>query len=303
MLAYAFPGQGSQYPGMGKSLLEAYPEVEDVLRRADGILGRPISRLLFDATEEELRRTRNTHPAIFLYSAALYEAVRSVRPPDVVLGHSLGEFAALYAAGVLDFRSALNLVVERGRIIEENTRREGSMVALIGENVLRFAEEVLNAIRSKTLVIANYNSPRQVVISGYKVEVDRALEMLHRKARRLGAHLRAIRLRISFASHSPAVEEASERFASLLDGVKFGRPRVPVILGTTGKATMDEEEIRAALRVQLHSSVRFVDMIDEALRIGVREVWEVGPGKVLSSLIRQITDRVRVRPLDPSNQR
>jgi len=221
MLAYAFPGQGSQYAGMGRLLVQRYPEAEETLIRAERISGRSLRHLLYDLADEELKRTENTHPAVFLYEAALYDVLKRKTGPDVVMGHSLGELAALYAAGVLDFETALSLVLERGRIIVEDSGREGGMVALIGENVLNLAEEVLKRITSVGVVISNYNSPKQIVLSGRRVELDRVVDFIERQARRMRARIRAVKLKISFASHSPLVEGASNRLARILDGVKF----------------------------------------------------------------------------------
>ena len=299
MLAYAFPGQGSQYTGMGRILVRRYPEAEETLVRAEKISGRPLRHLLYDLSDEELKRTENTHPAVFLYEAALYDVLKRDTSPDVVFGHSLGELAALYAAGVLDFETALSLVLERGRIIVEDSGREGGMVALIGENVLSLAEEVLKRLTSVGVVISNYNSPKQIVLSGHRVELDKVVDFIEKQARRMRARIRAVRLKISFASHSPLVEGASNRLARILEGVRFRDPVVPIVMNTTGKVALTASDVKRAVVRQLSSPVRFVDMVREAVGIGVREAWEVGPGRVLSGLISQITDRIRAVPMDP----
>jgi len=279
--------------------MEIYPETISTIRKAEEISGSPVSYLLQEADEEELGKAENTHPALFVYSVALYEIAKKHATPDVVFGHSLGEFAALYAAGVLDFETALKLVMERGRLISKGIRKEGRMVALIGENVLRFAEEVLKIVRSKTLTIANYNSPKQVVISGHSIEVEKAVEFLQKKTRRLGARLRAIRLKVSFASHSPVVEEVAKRFANYIDDMRFFEPKTPIIMGTTGKIARSSNEIREILKIQMARSVRFTDVIREALRLGVVKMWEIGPKRVLSSLVAQITDHIETLAFDP----
>ncbi len=293
MLAYAFPGQGSQYSGMGKLLLERYPEAEETLKLADSITGLNLSRLLLEASEEELKDTINTQPAIFLYSAALYEVLRRKRPPDVVFGHSLGELTALYAAGVFDFATALNLVIERGRLMGRSG--SGTMLAVVGADARNVAEEVLKEGNFTTLTIANYNSPKQVVLSGTEEEVGRAKELLKGKGRRL----RLVPLKVGAAFHSPLMERAAEEFAKVLEGVSFGEPRVPVIMNSTGKVARTAEEVKEALIVQLRSPVRFVEMVEEAVRMGVGEALEVGPGRVLCGLIYQITDRISCHPQDP----
>lgn len=296
MLAYAFPGQGSQYAGMGKVLLERYPEAEDTFRLADSITGLNLSALLTEASEEELRDTINTQPAIFLYSAALYHILEKSRPPEVVFGHSLGEFSALYAAGVFDFATALNLVIERGRLMGRSGG--GTMLAVVGSGARDLAEEVLKGGFS-TLVIANYNSPKQVVLSGSEEEVSKAGELLKKLMVDRGKRLRLVPLKVGAAFHSPLMDTAAKEFARLLDEVPFRDPKVPVIMNATGKVAKTSEEVKEALRVQLRSSVRFTDMIAEAVAVGVSEVWEVGPGRVLCGLIYQTTDRITCRPQDP----
>jgi len=301
VLAYAFPGQGSQYSGMGRLLLETYPEAERTLRLADEVAGFPISRLLLDASEEELRRTENTQPAIFLYSAALYDALGETSPPEVVFGHSLGEFSALYAAGVFDFATALHLVLKRGEIM--GRAAGGGMVAIVGEGALKWARRVIEEGKHSTLVIANYNSPKQVVISGAKEEIDRALKDLREITRSEGIRLRLVPLKVGAAFHSPMMEEAAREFKEVLERVKFNDPKVPVIMNSTGRVARTAREVREALHVQLRSPVRFTDMIDEALSLGVDTVWEVGPGRVLCGLIRQTTDAISCEPKDPKYAR
>ena len=294
MLAYAFPGQGSQYSGMGKVLVEAYPEAERVFEEAEEITGMDLKGLLMEATDEELKDTRNTQPAIFLHSVALYEVLKKRRPPDVVFGHSLGEFSALYAAGVFDFGTALNLVVQRGRIMAETGG--GSMLAVIGEGALDVSESLLRSHGFKTLVIANYNSPKQVVLSGSREEVEEAMRLLREDA---GRRLRLVPLKVSAAFHSPLMERASMEFAEVLEGVEFGDPTIPIIMNSTGRVARTRHEVKSALLKQLRSSVRFVSMVQEAVGMGVDEVWEVGPGKVLCGLIRQCTNTITCSAMDP----
>ena len=278
---------------MGKVLLERYPEAEETFKLADSITGLNLSALLTEASEEELRDTINTQPAIFLHSAALYHILRKRRPPEVVFGHSLGEFSALYAAGVFDFATALNLVIERGRLMGRSGG--GTMLAVVGSGAREMAEEALREGNFSTLVIANYNSPKQVVLSGEEGEIERVREVLKGKGKRL----RLIPLKVGAAFHSPLMETAAREFARLLDEVPFRDPKIPVIMNATGKVARTAEEVREALRVQLRSSVRFTAMVAEAVSLGVSEVWEVGPGRVLCGLIYQTTDRITCHPQDP----
>ncbi|NPB03422.1 MAG: ACP S-malonyltransferase [Thermotogae bacterium] len=297
MLGYAFPGQGSQYSGMGKVLLERYPEADETFKLAESITGLPLSKLLIEASDEELKDTINTQPAIFLHSVALYRILKERRPPQVVFGHSLGEFAALYAAGVFDFATALNLVIERGRIMGKAGR--GKMLAVIGSNAQTIAEEVLSEGSFPNTVIANYNSPKQVVLSGTADEIETIHTLLKEMVRSRGIRLRLVPLKVGAAFHSPLMEGAAEEFGRILEKVRFREPHIPVIMNSTGQAATTSQEIKRALMVQMRSPVLFVDMVREAMRMGVDYVLEVGPGRVLCGLIHQITDRISCQPTDP----
>lgn len=288
MRGFAFPGQGSQYVGMGKVLYEKYDFIRKLYDYADKISGKPIKKLSFFGPETELVKTENTQPAIFVYSASLLELVkREGVSYEVVFGHSLGEFTALYSAGVFTFEETLKLVVKRGELMGK--ARGGKMAAIIGKNASDISEKILSEIGVKKTVIANINSPLQVVISGEENEVDRVISFL--KERYKG--LRVIPLKVSTAFHSPLMDSAAKEFAKVLENVRFSEPKVPVIMNSTGKVARNSKEIYEALRVQLRSSVKFVDMINTALDMGVNEVWEVGPKKVLCGLISQITDKIK----------
>jgi [acyl-carrier-protein] S-malonyltransferase len=288
MRAFAFPGQGSQYVGMGLGIYERYDFVREIYEEAERISGKPIKKLSFEGPEEDLTRTENTQPAIFVYSVALLEVLkRKGIEADVVFGHSLGEFSALYSAGVFSFETTLKLVVKRGELM--GRAKGGKMVAVIGKDAYKRAEEVMKELNPQKTVIANINSPLQVVISGDEREVDEIVERIKNMAK----DLRLIPLKVSTAFHSPLMDEASTEFSEILENVEFMEPRVPIIMNSTGKLAKSSKEVYNALKVQLRSPVLFVDMINTAIELGVDEAWEVGPKKVLCGLISQITDKIK----------
>jgi len=288
MRAFAFPGQGSQYVGMGLKIYEMYDFVREIYDEAERISGKPIRKLSFEGPEEDLTRTENTQPAIFVYSVALLEVLkRKGIEADVVFGHSLGEFSALYSAGVFSFETTLKLVVKRGELM--GRAKGGKMVAVIGKDAYKRAEEVMKELNPQKTVIANINSPLQVVISGDEREVDEIVERIKSMAK----DLRLIPLKVSTAFHSPLMDEASTEFSKILENVEFMEPKVPIIMNSTGKIAKSSKEVYNALKVQLRSPVLFVDMINTAIELGVDEAWEVGPKKVLCGLISQITDKIK----------
>ncbi len=288
MRAFAFPGQGSQYVGMGLGIYERYDFVREIYDEAERISGKPIKKLSFEGPEEDLTRTENTQPAIFVYSVALLEVLkRKGIEADVVFGHSLGEFSAFYSAGIFSFETTLNLVVKRGELM--GRAKGGKMVAVIGKDAYKRAEEVMKELNPQKTVIANINSPLQVVISGDEREVDEIVERIKSMAK----DLRLIPLKVSTAFHSPLMDEASTEFSKILESVEFVEPKVPIIMNSTGKIAKSSKEVYNALKVQLRSPVLFVDMIKTAIELGVDEAWEVGPKKVLCGLISQITDKIK----------
>jgi malonyl CoA-acyl carrier protein transacylase len=288
MRAFAFPGQGSQYVGMGLGIYERYDFVREIYEEAERISGKPIKKLSFEGPEEDLTKTENTQPAIFVYSVALLEVLkRKGIEADVVFGHSLGEFSALYSAGVFSFETTLKLVVKRGELM--GRAKGGKMVAVIGKDAYKRAEEVMKELNPQKTVIANINSPLQVVISGDEREVDEIVERIKSMAK----DLRLIPLKVSTAFHSPLMDEAAREFSEILENVEFMEPKVPIIMNSTGKLAKNSKEVYNALKVQLRSPVLFVDMINTAIELGVDEAWEVGPKKVLCVLISQITDKIK----------
>jgi [acyl-carrier-protein] S-malonyltransferase len=290
--AFVFPGQGSQYVGMGRDLYETYPEAKALFDEADGILGFPISKLCFEGPEEELSETINTQPTILAVSVALLQMLKSHQlSPTIVAGHSMGEYTALIAAGVLDFGDGLRLVRERGRVMQEaGERNPGGMAAVLGLEA-ETLDEICQVASQETdgiVQLANYNSPGQVVISGHKESLERALEL----ARERGAR-RVIPLAVSIASHSPLMRPAAESFASIVAQVDFQPPKVPVVANVTAAPITTVAEIRDELVKQLTSTVRWVESVQYIIAQGVTTFVEIGPKDVLAGLIRRIDKSVQ----------
>lgn len=300
-LAFVFPGQGSQYVGMGRALYETFPEAREVFEEADARLGYPLSRLCFEGPEDQLNDTFYTQPAILTVSVAAWRVwlARGGDPPDGVAGHSLGEFTALVAAGALSFPDALGLVQERGRLMKwAGEQQPGAMAAVIGlewETLEGICEEAARKT-GEVVVIANDNCPGQLVISGGKAAVARAGEL----ARSRGAK-RVVPLAVSIAAHSPLMAPAVEPFRQALAAVPFAPPKVPVF-GNVEARPLDgrPEALREELARQLVSPVRWTETIRRMAEEGMTCFIELGPKDVLSGLIRRIAPQARVlRVEDP----
>ncbi len=301
-IAFVFPGQGSQYVGMGRDLHEAYPKASAVFDKADEILGFPLSKLCFEGPKEELDDTINTQPALLTVSVALLRITSAELStgleldqlgPVTVAGHSMGEYTALVAAGALDFADGLKLVRERGRVMKEaGERNPGRMAAVIGLDagtLEGICQEASFQLPASIVQIANYNSPGQVVISGHKEALGRAVEL----AKKRGAR-RVIPLAVSIASHSPLMQSAAESFASIVAQIDFHQPRVPVVANVTAAPITTLAEIREELVEQLTSTVRWVESVQYMIAQGVTTFVEIGPKNVLTGLIKRISKEVRV---------
>lgn len=294
-LALVFPGQGSQYVGMGRDLWEAYPEARAVFDEADGILGFPVSELCFAGPQETLDDTINAQPAILTMSIAALRALeaRNRLEPSFVAGHSLGEYTALVTAGALDFADGLRLVRERGRLMKEaGERHPGAMAAIIGlddatvEEVCREASEQVGDL---SIVPANFNSPGQVVISGEREALEAAVEL----ARARGAK-RVIPLAVSVAGHSPLLQEAARGLERALESVPLRPAAIPVVANVTARPVTEPEEIKAGLVRQLTQPVQWVRSVEWMIAQGVSRFVEIGPKDVLAGLIRRINRGVQV---------
>jgi len=285
--AFVFPGQGSQYVGMGRGLYETYPEARALFDEADEILNFPLSALCFEGPKEELNDTINTQPALLTVSVALLRILELSQPnPAAVAGHSMGEYTALVAAGALNFAAGLKLVRERGRVMKEaGEHNPGGMAAVLGLGA-EALDEICQVASQETggiVQLANYNSPGQIVISGHKETLGRALEL----AKERGAK-RVIPLAVSIAAHSPLMRHAAEEFVSIVAEVDFHQPLVPVVANVTAAPIATVAEIREELVGQLTSTVRWVESIQYMIAQGVTTFVEIGPKNVLTGLMRRI---------------
>lgn len=288
--ALLFPGQGSQYVGMGKALAEAYLVARQTFEEADDVLGFRLSAFCFEGPEDELNDTANTQPALYVAGVAalrtLYEVLEEPFTPAFVAGHSLGEFTALTAGGALTFPDGLRLVRRRGELMRDADQHSpGGMAALLGleiEQVQAVCAEAQEA-SGGVVVVANDNCPGQVVIAGDEATLAIAME----KATQAGAK-RAIRLAVSIAAHSPLMGRAAADFRAALDGTRFHEPVVPVVGNTTARPLQAVDEVRAELNAQLTSTVRWTESVQAMLEAGITTFVELGSKDVLVGLVKRI---------------
>ena len=289
MNAYIFPGQGAQFVGMGLELYEKYPIAQELFEKANEILGFSITDIMFEGSAEDLKQTKVTQPAIFLHSVILSKVLGDNFKPDMVAGHSLGEFSALVANGTLNFEDGLKLVSQRALAMQKAYElKPSTMAAVLGlddEVVERLCEET-----SGIVVAANYNCPGQLVISG---EVE-AIESACEKMKEAGAR-RALVLPVGGAFHSPLMEPAREELASAIENTKFSEPKCPVYQNVTTVAVNDAAEIKKNLISQLTAPVKWTQSVENMVKDGATQFIEVGPGKVLQGLVRKIAKDVESR--------
>lgn len=282
MKAYVFPGQGAQFVGMGKDLYDNNPEAREMMEKANDILGFRITDLMFEGTEEDLKQTKVTQPAIFLHSVVLAKSLGDDFKPDMVAGHSLGEFSALVAAGALSFEEGLKLVSARAHAMqkacEANPSTMAAVLALPDEKVAEICKTIDDVVAP-----ANYNCPGQVVISGTIEGIDRACEkMLEAGAKR------ALKLKVGGAFHSPLMMPAQEELAEAIAKAEFKTPVCPVYQNVDGKPHTNPEEIKANLIAQLTAPVRWTQDVEAMVADGADEFIELGPGNVLQGLVKKI---------------
>jgi len=278
MTAYIFPGQGSQAKGMGEKLFDEFP---DLTKTADEILGYSITTLCLSDPHHQLNQTQYTQPALFVINALSYlnKIKTSSQKPDYVVGHSLGEFNALYAAQVFDFATGLKLVKKRGELMSQAS--QGGMTAIIGFKS-QDVQKLLDDNDLKNVAIANYNSYAQVVISGAKNEIDQATILFEQAKAKM-----VIPLKVSGAFHSKLMQTAQNEFATFLQQVKFSVPTIPIIANFTAKP-YKVNEIEKNLLLQLSHPVRFTESIEYLISQGIQEFEEIGPGNVLTGLVKRI---------------
>ena len=289
MKAYVFPGQGAQFSGMGKDLYEKYPLAQEFFEKANEILGFSITDVMFEGSGEDLKQTKVTQPAIFLHSVILSKVLGDAFQPDMVAGHSLGEFSALVANGTLAFEDGLKLVYQRAMAMQKACDFEpGTMAA-----VLNLEDSVVESVCGDTpgkVVPANYNCPGQLVISGELEAVKLACD----KMKEAGAR-RALVLPVGGAFHSPLMEPAREELAAAIEAASFSKPICPVYQNVTATAVTDTLEIKKNLIAQLTAPVRWTQSVRQMVADGASEFIEVGPGKVLQGLVRKIDASVEAR--------
>lgn len=288
MKAYVFPGQGAQFVGMGKDLYENNSEIKELFEKANEILGYRITDIMFSGTDEDLRQTKVTQPAIFLHSVLLAKWLGEEFKPDMVAGHSLGEFSALVASKALSFEDGLTLVYRRAMAMQKACEAEPSTMAAILGLDDKIVESVLSTI-SEIVVAANYNSPGQLVISGSIEGINIACE----KLKEAGAK-RALPLKVGGAFHSPLMNPAKEELAKAINSTVFHKPICPIYQNVTALATHNPEEIKTNLIAQLTAPVRWTQIVQNMANDGLTECIELGPGNVLQGLVKKIAPQVEV---------
>lgn len=283
--AFVFPGQGAQFTGMGLSLYENYPQAKELFEKANDVLGYRISDVMFEGTAEELAQTKITQPAIFLHSVIAYKTLAENKP-DMVAGHSLGEFSALVANGTLDFEDALKLVLVRAKAMQAACEKNPSTMAAILGLDDQIVEKICASI-DETVVPANYNCPGQIVISGSIKGIEIACNLL----KEAGAK-RALQLQVGGAFHSPLMQPAKEELETAISRTNFKKPDCPVYQNVVAQAVQDPEEIQANLVRQLTGPVKWTQCVMAMIDNGATRFTECGPGKVLQGLITKINREV-----------
>ena len=286
MKAYVFPGQGAQFIGMGKDLYDKSPLAKEMFERANVLLGFRITDLMFSGTDEDLKQTKVTQPAIFLHSTILAAVHGNSFKPDMVAGHSLGEFSALVANKALTFEDGLILVSKRAMAMQKACEKSPSTMAAILGLDDKIVEDVCASLQ-EIVVPANYNSPGQIVISGTNEGIDKAIEILKEKGAK-----RAIKLSVGGAFHSPVMEPARLELETAINNTSFSKPICPVYQNVNANPSVDPEVIKLNLVAQLTSPVRWTQSVINMIAAGATSFVEVGPGNVLSGLIKKVNREV-----------
>jgi len=296
-VAFVFPGQASQYVGMGKDLYENSEIAREIFDRAEEILGFELKRICFEGPEDELKQTRITQPAIFVHSYIVAKLLNGKLKADMTAGHSLGEYSALAYADVLSFEDALRIVKLRGELMQKaGEERPGTMAAIIGLDD-ETVEKICSQVNDGVVQPANFNAPGQVVVSGDVSAVRKVMEL----AQMSGAKM-VKELVVSGAFHSPLMESARDELKKALDEVEFKKPSIPVYFNVTAKPSFDVNEIKSLLHRQITSPVLWSQIIINMSSDGASKFYEIGPGKVLQGLIKRIVPNAQISGFDKLNE-
>lgn len=292
-IAFIFPGQGSQYVGMAKDLFENSVEAKEMILTAEEAIGVPLSHLMFNGPEDSLKQTDITQPAIFVHSVILASVIRTIEP-DMVAGHSLGEYSALVSANAIQFYDAIKLVHTRGKaMLQAGIEQPGTMAAIVGLLPDKLEQICLEASSKGIVQCANFNSPGQIVISGSVEGVRAAMEICKREGAKLVKELI-----VSGAFHSPLMDSAKEKLKFKLDSTPFYNAKIPVYANVTALPVMDENVIKELLFEQLSKPVRWEETIINMINDGADQFFEIGPGKVLQGLVKRINPDVKIFGID-----
>lgn len=295
MNAYVFPGQGAQFPGMGKDLYENYPAAKELFEQANEILGFRITDIMFEGTEEELRQTKVTQPAIFLHSVVLAKLLGDSFRPQMAAGHSLGEFSALVACGSMSFADGLQLVSKRALAMQKACELQPSTMAAVLGLEDAVVEQVCAGISDEIVVAANYNCPGQLVISGSIAGVEKASEAL-----RAAGALKTVLLSVGGAFHSPLMEPARIELEAAIRATEFKAPVCPIYQNVTAEGVSNPAEIQQNLIDQLTGAVRWTQTMQQMIADGASSFTEVGPGKVLQGLLKKVDRQMPASSAQPA---
>jgi [acyl-carrier-protein] S-malonyltransferase len=294
-VAFVFPGQGSQYIGMGKDFFENFREAREVFQEADDVLHLSISSLCFQGPEEALKLTENTQPAVLTTSIAVLRVLQAEKGvvPYIVAGHSLGEYSALVVSGALSFADAVQIVRLRGRFMQEAVPvGEGAMAAILGMERGQVEKLCEEAAQGDVLTPANFNCPGQIVIAGHAKAIERAMERVKQEGKK------AVALPVSAPFHSPLMKPAGERLGKVLEGISIQDLKIPVVTNVEADINQSKERVKELLVTQVSSPVRWEESMQKISGNGIEQILEIGPGKILSGLMKRINPKVETKNIE-----